>query len=102
MKVNYAGCAICDSTWGDLWEEVDGERLFFCCDLCVTQFRGLVDRIKTVNGWDHIDTLEIAGDRRGRTCRARSGPAEARFGFAFNSEGRLRRFAPLPATSPGS
>lgn len=99
MKVNYTGCAICDSTWGDVWEEVEGQRLFFCCDLCATQFRDLVDRIKAVTGWDHLDSLDIAGNRRGRTCQARSGPAEGRFGFAFNSEGRLRRFAPLAAST---
>lgn len=102
MRVNYTGCAICDSTWGDLWEEVEGERLFFCCDLCVVQFRGLVDRIKETVHWDHLDSLEIAGDRRGRTCRARSGNAEAEFAFAFNSEGRLRRFGRVLPDSRGS
>lgn len=96
MKVNYDGCAICDSTWGDVWEEVEGQRLFFCCDVCAVQFRGLVDRIKADTDWDHLDSLEIAGDRRGRTCLAGSGTEEARFGFAFNSEGRLRRFGRLP------
>jgi hypothetical protein len=98
LKVNYAGCAICDSTWGDVFEEVEGQRLFFCCDLCVVQFRGLVDRIKTDTGWDHLDALEVAGDRRGRTCRATSGTAEKEFAFAFNSEGRLRRFSALDRT----
>lgn len=92
MKVNYEGCAICDSTWGNLWENVEGQRFFFCCDLCVLQFRSLVDRIKKEAGWDRIDSLDIAGDRRGRSCRAVSSGESANFAFAFNSEGGLRRF----------
>lgn len=92
MKVNYAGCAICDSTWGNLSAEVEGERLFFCCDLCVTQFQGLVDRIKSETGWDTIDSLEVAGDRRGRTARAMRGRLAYECSFAFTAEGRLCAF----------
>jgi len=99
LKTNYQGCAICDSTWGNVWEEVEGERMFFCCDLCRVQFRGLVDRIKRETGWERIDALEVTGDRRGRTCAATSGSEVARFAFAFNSEGRLRRFGRQDATS---
>lgn len=92
MKLNYQGCAICDSTWGNVWAEVDGQRLFFCCDLCRIQFIGLIERIKRETGWVRLDAIEIAGDRRGRTCTATSGSASARFAFAFNTEGLLRRF----------
>lgn len=97
MKVNYEGCAICDSTWGDVWAEVEGERRFFCCDLCATEFRELIDRIKSDTGFDHLDAIEIAGDRRGRRCRASVGTTAVEFHFAFNSEGRLRRFERSPA-----
>jgi hypothetical protein len=99
LKLNYRGCAICDSTWGNVWQEVDGQRMFFCCELCHVQFRGLVERIKRETGWERIDALEIAGDRRGRTCAATSGSEVARFAFAFNSEGRLRRFGRQAETS---
>lgn len=95
MKRNYSGCAICDSTWGDLWAEVEGERMFFCCELCVTQFRGLIDHIKQVTGWSTVEGIEIAGDRRGRTCVASGQGETARFAFAFNSDGLLRRFERL-------
>ena len=98
MKRNYTGCAICDSTWGNLWEEVEGERMFFCCSICVVQFRGLVERIKEATGWPTIESLDLAGDRRGRTCVATTGPETFRVRVAFNSEGRLLRFEPLPAT----
>ena len=103
MKRNYAGCAICDSTWGDVWAEVEGERMFFCCELCVTQFRELVARVKEVTAWPAIDALDIAGDRRGRTCEARHGADRLRFFIAFNPEGHVREFrveAP-PGPTPG-
>jgi hypothetical protein len=101
LKVNYTGCAICDSTWGNVWEEVEGERLFFCCALCVTQFRGLIERTKARTHWEHIDAVEIAGDRRGRTCRLRQGTDERRFFIAFNSLGAVRTFAELPEPDRG-
>jgi hypothetical protein len=100
LKRNYDGCAICNSTWGNVWAEVEGERLFFCCDLCVVQYRGLIDRIKQDTGWSQIDSMELAGDRRGRTCEVASGDAKERFVFAFNSEGGILRFqraGPTPA-----
>jgi putative zinc binding protein len=92
LKRNYTGCAICDSTWGNVWAEVEGERLFFCCDLCVVQYRGLIDRVKQETGWTTIDSIEIAGDRRGRTCEVGSDDRRARFSFAFNPEGRILKF----------
>lgn len=92
MKRNYDGCAICNSTWGNVWAEVEGERMFFCCDLCVVQFRSLIDRVKQTTGWAGVDAIEISGDRRGRTCDAAFEGKHARFGFAFNSEGQLLRF----------
>jgi hypothetical protein len=112
LKRNYDGCAICNSTWGNVWAEVEGERLFFCCDLCVVQYRELMARMKQDTQWDRIDSIEIAGDRRGRTCEVTYGELHARFLFAFNSEGRLLRFqraepssvtpANAPATGAGA
>lgn len=92
MKVNYTACAICDSSWGDLWEEVEGQRLFFCCEVCAVQFRNLVARIKVETGWPTVDRLTIAGDRRGRNAEARHGPAIYRCEFAYNAQGGLRAF----------
>ncbi len=93
MKVNYAGCAICDSTWGNTWESVEGERLFFCCPICAIQFKNLIRRVKESTGWDRIDAVEIAGDRRGRTATVRRADEAHRFEFAFNSDGEVRHFA---------
>jgi hypothetical protein len=97
LKVNYTGCAICDSSWGDLWEEVEGTRLFFCCPVCLRQFRELLERLRAGAGWDSVDELEIAGDRRRRTVRARRGTEELRAEFAFYPDGRLRLFEPRAA-----
>lgn len=96
MKRNYAGCAICDSTWGDVWEEIDGERMFFCCARCATQFRHLVDRVKAATGWSTIDALDIAGDRRGRSCTAFRASSTFRCVIAFNAQGDVRAFATIP------
>jgi hypothetical protein len=105
LKTNYQGCAICGSTWGNVWAEVEGQRLFFCCDICRIQFSGLIERIKQETGWARLDAVEIAGDRRGRSCVATSGSESARFDFVFNSEGMLRHFARQDATrrvTPGT
>lgn len=96
MDLNYRGCAVCDSTWGNLYEEVEGQRMFFCCSVCAVQFRELVARIRKEAGWGRIDALAITGDRRGRTCTARGGDATFRCFVAFNPEGRIRQFLPLP------
>ncbi|MGA8604638.1 MAG: TA0938 family protein [Thermoplasmata archaeon] len=101
MKRNYDGCAICNSTWGNVWAEVDGERLFFCCEICVVQYRALVERVRQATGWSQIDSIEISGDRRARACEVAAGPARARFLFAFNSEGKILRFQPSLAPTPG-
>lgn len=101
MRRNYTGCAICNSTWGNVWAEIDGERVFFCCEVCVVQFRCLLDRIRSETGWPRVDSIEIAGDRRGRTCSVSHGAARARFAVAFNSEGSLLRFQPAE-NAPGT
>lgn len=99
LKVNYTACAICDSSWGNLWDEVEGTRLFFCCEICRLQFRNLVDRIKAQTGWPTIDSLDISGDRRGRICRAAHGTRSFRCSVAFNAQGAIRAFqAEAPPT----
>lgn len=102
MIVNYRGCAICDSNWGNLWEEVEGTRLFFCCDICLVQFRGLVDRIRSETGWTAIDSLTIAGDRRGRSCRATQREESYACTVAFNAQGGIRAFTATGAAPDSS
>jgi hypothetical protein len=66
--------------------------MFFCCSICAVQFRGLVERIKKETGWPTLESIEISGDRRGRTCVATYGSHTLRTNIAFNSEGELLRF----------
>ena len=93
MKVNYAGCAICDSTWGQLHAEILGQSFFFCCAICEVQFRGLVERIRQATGWSDIDSLEIEGTRQGRRCIARRGESVFHCAVAFTPLGAIRKFS---------
>ncbi len=103
MKVGSEGCALCGSTWGEIWSELDGERFFFCCELCARQFRSIVQKVKDQTGWDRLDALEIVGDRRGRTCAARRGEERYRCFVGFNPAGELTRFREFSAERrPGS
>lgn len=68
--------------------------MFFCCDVCALQFRGLLDRLLAATGWPSVDGLEIVGDRRGRTVTARHADHRFRCFIAFNSEGLVRTFEP--------
>lgn len=94
------GCVLCGSTWGNVVEEIDGQRMVFCCERCVRQVRQLIDRLRAATGWTGIDELEIEGDRAGRICRARSGVAVFRCRVAFNSAGDVRSFLALPGAIP--
>jgi hypothetical protein len=100
LKVNYSACAICDSSWGNFWQEVDGTKLFFCCDICAIQFRDLVARIKAETGWASIDSLTITGDRRARTFHAVRAGHAFDCEVAFNAQGKIRRFAAVARPAP--
>ena len=102
MKRNYAGCAICDSTWGGITEEVEGEPTFFCCAICALQFRRLVDRVKRSAGWPTLEAIEISGDRRGRTVQAEYGGESRGFTVAFTPQGEIRSFSALGPRRTGA
>lgn len=96
MRLRDDGCVLCGSTWGDHWEEVDGERRFFCCALCARQLKSLLRGIERATGWDRIEALRLEGDRRGRVARASHGSDEAAFSFVFGEDGEVRRLRPVP------
>jgi len=96
MKLGYQrGCAICGSTWGDYWDEVEGVKMFFCCGICAIQFKSLVSKIKEATGWKTIDGIAIKGDFRGRVVTAESKKEGKRFFVAFDSKGAVRNFFKL-------
>ncbi|MCI4369568.1 MAG: TA0938 family protein, partial [Thermoplasmata archaeon] len=37
---------LCGSTWGDYYEEIDGKREFFCCDICALQYRAILEEAR--------------------------------------------------------
>jgi hypothetical protein len=86
------GCAICQSTWGDYWAEVEGQRIFFCCELCEVEFRNMLQEIKRRTGWVTIDEVQIVGDHRGRECTALSKNSAYSFFVRFNSKGGIETF----------
>ena len=87
------GCALCGATWGDYYEEVDGERLFFCCNYCALEFVNMVNEIKRRTGWGKIDELIINGNYyTGRTCVAKNGDKEFKFYVKFNEEAGIETF----------
>jgi Ta0938 len=100
MRLRPDGCVLCGSTWGDHWEEVDGERRFFCCEVCARQLHSLVRGLLEATGWTRLDALDIEGDRRGRVARATRGAEEASFSFVFDDAGGVRRLRRIPATAP--
>lgn len=93
------GCALCGSTWGDHWEEVDGRRRFFCCWICARAYENMVEEVKARTGWDRVEAMDIVGDFQGREVTARRGDETFAFRIAFDSEtGEIRAFRDL---SPG-
>ena len=95
MKLRTDGCVLCGSTWGDYWEEVDGVRCFFCCEVCARQLKNLIAALCAATGWDRLDALAIEGDRRGRIANAARGDASAAYSFVFGEEATVRRLRPV-------
>lgn len=94
MRVPENACALCDSEWGDHWEEVDGQRMFFCCWICARAFDNMVQEVKRRTGWEAVDEVQIDGDYRGRDCTALRRDGAYRFRIRFNSEtGEIVEFA---------
>ncbi|BAB67721.1 TA0938 family protein [Sulfurisphaera tokodaii] len=87
------GCALCGATWGEYYEEIDGDRLFFCCDFCALEFKNMINEVKKRTGWSKIDELIINGNYyTGRTCVAKLGEKEYKFYVKFNEEGDVGIF----------
>jgi putative zinc binding protein len=95
METGQTGCLLCGATWGDYWEVVDGKKLFFCCEVCATDYKTIITEARKRRGWASVDSLEMEGDRRGRTCTAKLGRESYRFMVSFFDDGRLRTFVEL-------
>ena len=98
MRVPEKGCVLCEATWGDYWEEVEGQRMFFCCDICAVEFKNMIREIKSRTGWKSIDEVKIEGDYRGRDCIALKGDKRYSFFVRFDSKGQVQDFNNRPIT----
>lgn len=92
MRVPEAGCALCEATWGNYWAEVEGQRMFFCCDICEIELRNMVNEVKRRTGWKTIDEIKITGDHRGRECTALFKNSSYHFFIRFDSQGAIETF----------
>ncbi len=90
------GCALCDATWGEYWDDVDGQRMVFCCDICAAAFKNMIEAVKGAKGWDAVDRLVITGNNSvGRKCTATSGGSDFRYYIKFHNDGRIFDFHQL-------
>lgn len=93
---NKRGCALCDATWGQYWDDVDGQRMVFCCSICASAFKNMVKAVKENNSWAGIDTLDISGNNNvGRKCSASAGGRVYRFYIRFHDDGSIEDFHSL-------
>lgn len=87
------GCALCGGKWGDYYEEVDGERFFFCCEYCAKEFINMINEVKKRTGWEKIEELRIKGNYyTGRTCSALKENKEYKFYVKFGDNGDIEVF----------
>jgi len=92
---NTEGCGLCNATWGDYWREIDGDNMFFCCNICADIFETMVKKVKETTGWEKIDYVELHGNySRGRECEARNGESRFRYYFRTYSDGTFMKFEP--------
>lgn len=92
MKTNFEGCALCDATWGEYWREIEGQNMFFCCNICADAYENMVKEVRKRTGWKIIDYIELSGNYRlGRTCSATSGKDIYRY-FFRHENGEITEF----------
>ncbi len=90
---NTEGCGLCNATWGDYHRVIEGEDMFFCCNICADIFETMVNKVKESTGWDKIDFVELHGNyREGRHCIARSGEKDFRYYFRTHGDGEFITF----------
>ncbi len=96
MKTNNTeGCGLCNATWGEYWREIDGDRMFFCCNICADIFETMVSKVKENTGWPTIDYIELVGNySKGRECTAKHDAEEFKYYFRTYSNGDFITFEP--------
>ena len=91
LKINFTGCALCNSTWGNYHAILEDAELFFCCEVCFNIYKAIIDKIKQNFDINKIDYLEIEGNPRERTFLAISNAIEYKGKMNFLN-GKLLNF----------
>ena len=104
MKTNNTkGCALCDATWGEYYRKIEGEEMFFCCNVCADIFENMVGEVKKRTGWEKIDYVELHGNYiSGRNCVAVNDEKEFSYYFRTYSDGRMMKFEEKSSESSDS
>ena len=90
---NIHGCALCDATWGEYWDDVENERMRFCCNICAFALKNMISEVKKSAHWPRLEKIEIQGDNTaGRKCLAAYNGNEFRFYIKFSNDGRISDF----------
>ena len=90
---NTEGCGLCNATWGEYWREIDGDNMFFCCNICADIFETMANNVKESTGWEKIDYVELHGNySAGRECEAGNGKESFRYYFRTYSNGKFITF----------
>lgn len=80
---------------GDYWEEIEGQHMFFCCDICAVEFKNMINEVKKRTGWKTIDEINMTGNYRGRECVALYEGKTYGFSIRFDSKGGIDLFREL-------
>lgn len=94
MKTNNTeGCGLCNATWGEYWREIDGDNMYFCCNICADIFETMVEKVKESTGWKKIDYVELKGNySNGRDCEAMNAGESFKYYFRTYSNGKFITF----------
>ena len=88
-------CVLCNSEWGNYWEEINSKNLFFCCVICVDQYKAVIKAIQFHTGWKIIEKITFEGNSRYRKGFANSKQGIVEFSVSFLSDGKLWSFSPI-------
>ncbi|AWR98071.1 hypothetical protein DFR86_11350 [Acidianus sulfidivorans JP7] len=87
------GCGICGSTWGSYYANIDGDKIFFCCDICAKEFSNMIEEVKRRTDWKKVDEIDIKGNwSKGRHVMAKSGVERFDFYITFDEDGNIQTF----------
>lgn len=87
------GCALCGGKWGNYYGKINGEDLFFCCDICAAEFKNMLQELINRTGWKKVNEISIEGNYyTGRKCIAKENDKEYKFYVRFGENAEVTTF----------